>query len=195
MATLRQWTEIIGEYPAPVFLLTRPLKGLCFKCRASESRQIIQLALVKPSDTQIVTTGIEALTGECLFCDINIFQSLLLTRWLTVSTELGLLSAHIRNLIQNGKVNFFGDQYFSITLGDTVINVGEDVGVCMDPYSRVSINPPIPAQFCPPYPRPLFSFFFFFRVPPPQIQFFAKAPSPSYPRRRPFFAKSPPNGL
>ena len=60
MATLTQWTEIIGEYPALVFLLTRPLKGLCFKCRASESRQIIQLALVKPSDTQILTTGIEA---------------------------------------------------------------------------------------------------------------------------------------
>ena len=38
MATLTQRTEIIGEYPAPVFMLTRPLKGLCFKCRASESR-------------------------------------------------------------------------------------------------------------------------------------------------------------
>ena len=63
MATLTQWMEIIGEYPASVFLLTlmtRPLNGLCFKCRASESRQIIQLALVKPSDTQILTTGIEA---------------------------------------------------------------------------------------------------------------------------------------
>ena len=60
MATLTQWTEIIGEYPARVFLLTRPLKGLCFKCRASESRQIIQLALVEPSDSQILTTGIEA---------------------------------------------------------------------------------------------------------------------------------------
>ena len=63
MATLTQWMEIIGEYPAPVFLLTlmtRPLNGLCFKCRASEPRQITQLALVKPSDTQILTTGIEA---------------------------------------------------------------------------------------------------------------------------------------
>ena len=58
MATSTQWMEIIGEYPAPVFLLTlmtRPLNGLCFKCRASESRQIMQLALVKPSDTQILT--------------------------------------------------------------------------------------------------------------------------------------------
>ena len=37
MATLTQWMEIIGEYPAPVFLLTlmpRPLNGICFKCRA-----------------------------------------------------------------------------------------------------------------------------------------------------------------
>ena len=58
MATLTQWTEIIGEYPTAVFLLAMPLKGLCYKCRAFESRQIIQLNLVKPSDTQ--TTGIEA---------------------------------------------------------------------------------------------------------------------------------------
>ena len=47
MPTLTQWTEIIGEYHTPVFLLTRPLKGLCFKCRASESRNITQLLLVK----------------------------------------------------------------------------------------------------------------------------------------------------
>ena len=63
MVTLTQWMEIIGEYPAPVFLLTlmtRPLNGLCFKCRASESGQIIHFPLVKPSDTQILTTGIEA---------------------------------------------------------------------------------------------------------------------------------------
>ena len=47
----------------------------------------------------------------------------------TRPTELAVLSPfksdrshffpHIRNLIQNGKVHLFGDQYFSITLGDS----------------------------------------------------------------------------
>ena len=56
MATLTQWMEIIGEYPAPVSLLTLTASSAV----PLESRQIIQLALVKPSDAQILTTGIEA---------------------------------------------------------------------------------------------------------------------------------------
>ena len=38
-------------------------------------------------------------------------------------------------------------------------------------------------------PRPFFPLFFF-RYPRPKFRFFAKAPSPSYPRPRPYFAKS-----
>ena len=71
----------------------------------------------------------------------------------------------------------------------TVINVGEDRGVCMDPYPRVSTLL-FPPNFVLPTPAPFFPLFFF-RVPPPQIQIFCQSPPPppphiSYPCPRPF---------
>ena len=136
MVTLTHWMEIIGEYPAPMFLLilmTRPLNGLCFKCKSLDksynwsllNRLILRfwpLGLRHGSDwlvsllwrQYILITFVDTLTN-----------SLHETR----PTELAVLSpfksdrsyffAHIRNLIQNGKVHFFGDQYFLITLGDS----------------------------------------------------------------------------
>ena len=53
--------------------------------------------------------------------------------------------------------------------------VDEDRGI-WTPYPQV-FNPPAPAQFFPPNPRPLF-FLIFFRVPPPKIQIFLPAPAP-----------------
>ena len=82
--------------------------------------------------------------------------------------------AHIRNLIQNVKVHFFGDQYFSITLGDSHWRGGDGQGGLHGPLPP-GFNPPIPAQFCSPYPRPFF-FLICFRVPLPHILDFLPKP-------------------
>ena len=66
--------------------------------------------------------------------------------------------------------------------------VEEDRGV-WTPYPQV-FNPPAPAQFFPPNPRPLF-FLFFFRVPPPKILIFLPAPAPRTSDPRPFFLNPP----
>ena len=74
----------------------------------------------------------------------------------------------------------------------TVINVGEDRGVCMDPYPRVSTLL-FPPNFVLPTPAPFFSLFFF-RGPPPQIQIFCQSPKPIYltPAPAHFSPKAPP---
>ena len=73
----------------------------------------------------------------------------------------------------------------------TIINVGEDRGVCMDPYPRVSTLL-FPPNFVLPTPAPFFSLFFF-RVPPPQIQIFCQSPKPIYLTPAPaHFSKPPP---
>ena len=84
--------------------------------------------------------------------------------------------AHIRNLIQNGKVHFFGDQYFSITLGDSHLRGGGGAGGFAwipTPGFQPSYSRPILSSL----PRPIFSLFFF-GYPRPKFRFFAKAPSP-----------------
>ena len=142
MVKLTQWTEIIGEY---LFLLTGPLKSLCFKSLFLSPGKSYNQILLNHLILRFWQLGLRH--GSDWLVSLLWHQYIFLTfvDTLTVSTELGLANsvvpiqidrshffAHYRKLIQNGEVNFFGDQCFLIALVDTVINkLSTDCGLAI----------------------------------------------------------------